>query len=81
MGRTPVVASRCSAVPGVVPHGQAGLLFEKDNVSEMAKCLVELLKDDQLRKKMGDFGYTHVKQHFNWQTSANNLIELYEKLL
>jgi len=40
---TPVVAARTTGTPEMIKHRENGLLFEKDNLSQMVSCLNECL--------------------------------------
>lgn len=46
------VASRVGGIPEVITHGVDGLLFERENVEELARNLVALIVDKSLRVKL-----------------------------
>jgi N-acetyl-alpha-D-glucosaminyl L-malate synthase BshA len=49
----PVVASRVGGLPEVVTEGAEGFLAEPRDVSRMASCALDILKDDSRRQEMG----------------------------
>ena len=51
--RVPVIASRVSAIPEVVLHGETGILIEPRDVDALAKAIARLLNDRALCKYMG----------------------------
>jgi len=60
--RTPVVAGNVGGIPNQIIDGKNGYLIK--SIKECADRTVEILKDHNLRKKMGDFGREHVKENF-----------------
>ncbi len=72
---TPVVARRRAAIPFIVPHQEAGLLF--DNHQEMTRHLKQLLGDASRRKKLAGQGRQHVRKNFTWDKSIKKLVSLY----
>lgn len=75
---TPVVARNIAAVPYVVPHNQAGLLF--NNNDELASHVSTLLNNSNLRQKLGQQGQQHVAANFTWGKSITKLLKLYDEL-
>jgi len=49
----PCVAARVGGIPEVINHGENGLLFERENVDELADRLRCLLSDATLRRRLG----------------------------
>jgi starch synthase len=50
---TPVVASRVAGIPYMVDDGRSGLLFENENVDELAGKLEQLLRDPARARALG----------------------------
>lgn len=65
----PVVATSAAAIPEVVPHGQAGLLFPPGDVAALAQALIDLLDEPDRRAAYGAFGQEYV-QRFDWERVA-----------
>jgi glycosyltransferase involved in cell wall biosynthesis len=74
----PVVARNTSAIPYVVPHDQAGLLFLTHD--ELVQSIITLHTTDGLKKRFGAYGKQYVYQNFTWDTSIKKLLALYEEL-
>ncbi len=49
----PVIAANAMALPHLVHPGENGFLFEPGNVEELAGYLETLLRDPELRERMG----------------------------
>ncbi|MFH1353933.1 MAG: glycosyltransferase family 4 protein [bacterium] len=73
----PIVARNIAAIPFVVPHQKAGLLF--NNKQELLYSLTSILSDRDLRKKLASQGFRHVQQNFTWDKSIKKLIALYQE--
>jgi glycosyltransferase involved in cell wall biosynthesis len=43
---TPVVAARAAGMPELIAHGENGFLFDKDDLSEMVRCIKKCLYGD-----------------------------------
>jgi glycosyltransferase involved in cell wall biosynthesis len=61
----PVVASRRGGLPEIIEDGVTGLLFESANSQEMARHLLTLLGNNDLRKKMGRNARERAIMHFS----------------
>jgi glycosyltransferase involved in cell wall biosynthesis len=70
----PVVSTNAAAIGEVVPHGQAGLLVTPRDVSALAESLLALLRDQELRERLGEFGRRHVRQ-YDWPVVARMFLE------
>jgi glycosyltransferase involved in cell wall biosynthesis len=76
----PVVASRVGGIPFVVEDGKSGLLFESENVEELAEKVILLLEDKELRAKMGEAGRERARG-FTWERSAEMTVDVYKEVI
>lgn len=70
---TPVAASNATSIPEAV--GNAGLLFDPDNIEEMAEKIFKILDDKELRDELIRKGFEHVKG-FSWEKTAEEVLSL-----
>ncbi len=75
--KCPVVARNTTAIPYVVPHEQAGLLFSTHD--ELVQSIITICNDKNIAERMGAYGKTHVEQNFTWGSSVQKLIKIYEE--
>lgn len=54
----PVIGADVGGIPSLIEHGVNGLLFPSGDCQALAGCLRRLLADPDLRRRMGDEGYT-----------------------
>lgn len=66
----PIVSTQATAIPEVVPHGQAGILVPPRDMSALADALVKLLTQADLRHQYGRYGQKHVRQ-YTWNRVAD----------
>jgi len=76
---TPVVASNVPGLRDSVLDGKTGFLFEYGNVDRLVGKLVEILKDEALRTKLGKNGLNWAR-NFTWDKSADEGLEVLEKI-
>ncbi len=67
----PVVASRIGGLLFTVLDEATGLLCEPGDPTDLARQLVRLLDDPDLRKRLGDAGRRRFEQHYTWDVILN----------
>jgi phosphatidylinositol alpha-mannosyltransferase len=76
-GGAAVVASNIPAFADVLGDGQYGALFESENSENLAKVIIDLLRDEAKRKNLATAGATHA-QRFDWSQVGEEIFEVYE---
>lgn len=76
----PIIGSKVGGIPEICVNKYNGLLVEKENPAQLAKAIKELLKDEELRKKMGKNSFTHAN-NFKLDLNVDNLVLLYQNLI
>ncbi len=76
-GGAAVVASDIPAFADVLGHGQYGALFESENSENLAKVIIDLLRDESKRKELAAAGAVHA-QRFDWGQVGEEIFEVYE---
>ena len=79
--RVPVIASRVSALPEVVVHGETGILIESRDVDGLTQAIARLLSDRSLRKYMGLLGAARLEEHFSAQRMVDETAKVYASVL
>ncbi len=77
----PVIATRTGGLPEVVIDGEVGFLLEVGDVEGMAARAVELLQNEELRRKMGRAGRQLAIDRFDTSVVIPQYVELYERVL
>lgn len=71
----PVVATRTDGFEILEDHN-AGLLVEPENPEEFAEAIVKLLKNTELREKMGRNGRKYVVKNHSWEIAAKKVAKV-----
>jgi phosphatidylinositol alpha-mannosyltransferase len=79
-GGATVVASDIPAFDSLLNHGQYGELFESESSTELAKRVIDLLRDENRRVELGKAGKLHAQQ-FDWKVVADQIFSIYEMSL
>jgi len=75
-----VVASDIPAFDSLLGGGEFGALFESENSAELAKVVIELLRDSEKRSALARKGKEHA-QIFDWDVVAEQIFSIYEMAL
>ncbi len=77
--KTPVVARDTGGITLQVKDGETGYLIE--NEDEGVDRLLELLRDKNLRRRLGDNGHQHVKKNFLITRQVEDYLDLYNNYI
>lgn len=77
---TPVVATRTEGMAEVFSDGVGGVFVDSREPADIAQCLLTLLGDEHLRRRMGATGRRHVQRAFPVQRQADRYLELMHSL-
>ena len=72
-----VVASDIPAFDDLLGHGEFGALFESESSTELAKVVIDLLRDETKRKELSARGKERSKK-FDWTVVAQQIYSVYE---
>ncbi len=59
----------------------ASLYAKNTDPIDFAEKIIELLNNEEKRKKMGEYGYNRVLSELSWEHENKNLIHIYKKVL
>jgi L-malate glycosyltransferase len=77
----PIVATTAGGIPEVVQDGRTGLLVAPRDDHAMAGAILLLLKDEPLRRRMGDAGLALVKAKFSAERMVEETLAVYEQVM
>ena len=71
----PVITSNVSSLPEVA--GDAALLVDPYDPTDIARAIITVLKDDELKRKMSKRGLEQAKK-FSWEKAAKDFLQVFE---
>ena len=79
--KKPIIASNVDGVPELIKDGFNGLLFESENINDLAEKISLLLSDNKYAQQLATNGYRHVQEKFSEKIYINNYKHIIDNLL
>ncbi|CAN5384829.1 glycosyltransferase [soil metagenome] len=76
----PVVSTRHAGIPYVINHGENGLLADEKNNNELRINLDQLIKDHDLRKKLGKAAKNTIVESFSSEVMGEKLSKVFKDI-
>ncbi len=73
----PVVSTDVGGVEDIVSHGSSGYITPVNDVTGFSAYVVELIRNEGLRKSMGEAGHSNVIRKFSRQRLVRDMKQLY----
>jgi len=77
----PVIGTRTGGMPEVVVDGESGYLFSVGDIAGMSDCAVEILSDEELRRKLGKRGREVAVERFDERKIVPMYRAFYERVI
>lgn len=75
-----IIATKVGGIPEVIQNGKEGVLISSEDPEALAKAIAELLKDRELRVKLGINAYKRVKEGYSIEVYTKNILGFYKSL-
>jgi glycosyltransferase involved in cell wall biosynthesis len=73
----PVITTAVSGIPELVENNQNGLLYQPHDVEGIASGIIELLRNAEKRRQLGEAASKKVREQFDVAQAANRLKALF----
>ncbi len=70
---TPVIGGRSGGVPDAIDDGKTGLLVDPQSSDDIARAILELLKNPERCRAMSNAGKQWVKEKMNWERAVETI--------
>lgn len=78
--KIPVIAFNTGGVSEIIIDNKTGFLIEPNNYENLAKKIIELLKNKEIRNYFGNAGFEKVNELFTLDKTIKKVEELFKKL-
>jgi glycosyltransferase involved in cell wall biosynthesis len=72
----PVVAADVGGIAEVLRHGENGLPFRLGDGPAMAQAMLQLIRDSDLRARLGEAARQEVFEKYTWEANARKVVDL-----
>lgn len=79
--KVPIVAFNQGGNYCSIENGKNGFLINNDNKEEFANKIIKILKESNLKKKLGEGGWKKLNREFNIKKNAKKYVEIYRRVL
>ena len=79
--KKPVISTNVGSISEVVEDGVTGFIVPPRDSHALADATIKILKDDDLRKRMGENAYRKMKEELSWDKIAEKTIETYNAVI
>jgi len=76
-----VIASRVGELEAMIDEGVTGFLVEPGDVSELAKCINQLVNNPGLARSLGNEAFIAARRKYSISTVLDQLEEIYLSLI
>ena len=76
----PMIVSHSGGMPEVIKDGENGFIVPLKDYNALAQRSIELLKNEGIRKRLGENGRKMVEEKFTMEEMTKNTIEVYKKV-
>lgn len=73
----PLVVSNATAQQSIVEKSQSGLVHQEKNTQDYSDKILQLYKNPELAKQLGENGTQFIQEEFSWEITSKDLIQLY----
>ncbi len=76
----PVIASAVGGITDMIEDGKTGMLFEQENVIQLADAMIKIVSDITFRNKIAQQGKDRFNNNFTIERHVNNVIKFLDDL-
>lgn len=79
--RIPVIATGSEGATEIIENGASGVLVDSENPEKLARAILDLADDAELRNRLADAGRARVEDHFSLEKMVAATEEFYRRVL
>jgi glycosyltransferase involved in cell wall biosynthesis len=78
--KKPVIATSVGSIPEVIENGKTGILVRPRDSAALRTAIIDLINDENKRKRISEGGYIKMKNELSWKDIAEKTISIYTQL-
>ena len=76
-----VIGTKVGGIPFVISGNYNGILVRQKNSNDLSRAVINLLKDKQKSRKLGNNAAGFIRKNYSWETIAKKFLRMYKELL
>jgi glycosyltransferase involved in cell wall biosynthesis len=77
----PMISTKVGGVPEIIQDGKNGLLIPSKHPEELAEAILQLYKDQKLRRRLGENARKTVLEKYTAEKVVNQYLEIFESVM
>ena len=74
--KKPIIGTNITGIPTYIKNNFNGLIFELENIDELAECLRKIIGDRKIALEYGKNGYNYLKSELDESSYARKFKEM-----
>ena len=79
--KIPVIAYAVGGIPELNETNQNILLVEKNNISELAHNILQLIKNPLMQEELGENAFNYIRKKVDNEKVVDDIIQIYQTIL
>ncbi|WP_321422001.1 glycosyltransferase family 4 protein [uncultured Methanobacterium sp.] len=79
--KRPVIATDVGSIPEVIDNNETGIIIKPHDHKALAEATIQLMKNPDLRKEMGNKGYEKLKKELSGEANVVKTYETYQEII
>ena len=79
--KTPIISTNRPPATEIVKNGETGILTKINDLDDLKESILKILSDKELEKRMGLYGYNHVRKNYTWEIITEQINKVYEEII
>jgi len=76
----PVIGADLPPIAYYITKAGCGKLFEPGNPDFLARCIIEIIENEELWRRMSEAGISAINERWNWRLMEQKLLSIYRNL-
>lgn len=77
----PVIGTKVGGIPEIVKHNKTGLLVEVNSSKEIAKAVLKVFSNNDLRKKLGENAFEDIRENLTLEKMVDKTLGIYNEAI